>query len=91
MFYLLKTIMLVLKEAVFDNKDEYNFKSPKFNSRKVMIFLVLLMSIFINAFMVDRFYKTATLLIKAQEELKGKCAPTATETPHKKSQGTDIK
>lgn len=79
MLYLLKTIILVLKEAYFDNKEEYNFRSPHFNSRKVMLFITMILSIILNCFLIERFLTTANKLIKAEEQLQEKCVPKPPE------------
>lgn len=56
MLKLLSIITYFFRELVFDYKEEYDFKSSKFNARKVGVFLILLFSISLNWFLVVRLY-----------------------------------
>lgn len=49
-----------LKELVFDSKEEYDFKSSKFNSRKFLVYVLLIVSISCNAFLIIRLYELAS-------------------------------
>ena len=40
---LLSVIIYFLREMIFDSKDEYDFKSAKFNARKFATLLVMLL------------------------------------------------
>jgi hypothetical protein len=66
MLKLLSIITYFFRELVFDYKEEYDFKSSKFNVRKVGLFLILLSSISLNWFLVVRVYH----LSKANIELR---------------------
>ena len=50
-----KIFYYVLRELIFDNKDEYDFNSVKFNTRKFIITILMLLSIAMNAWMIYRF------------------------------------
>ena len=66
MLKLLSIITYFFRELVFDYKEEYDFKSSKFNARKVATFLILIASISLNGFLVVRIYH----LSKANIELR---------------------
>lgn len=63
---LLLMLFHFVQEMVFDSKDEYNIKSPKFNLKKVLIISVLLFSLIINVFLIYNFVKVANLYLELQ-------------------------
>lgn len=69
MLHVLKLFFIILRELIFDNKEEAKFNSPKFNTRKFMAMLLLLLSMFGNVWLIQRFYYIATELITTRNEL----------------------
>ena len=55
LFKALKVLYYVLRELVFDNKEEYDFSSTKFNARKFIVTVMMLFSISLNAWLLYRF------------------------------------
>ena len=55
LFKALKILYYVLRELVFDNKEEYDFSSAKFNARKFIVTVMMLFSISLNAWLLYRF------------------------------------
>lgn len=68
MSHLAKLIFYLLKELIFDNKDEYDFKSRHFNARKFIILIIISLSFVINAWLISRLYYVATELIECRTE-----------------------
>lgn len=68
MFKVFKLFFVVLREIIFDNKEEYNFKSAKFNGRKFIVLLLLSGSIFSNLWLIQRFVHVANRYIEVQAE-----------------------
>ena len=59
MFKLLSILTYFIRELVFDSKDEYDFSSPKFNSRKFIVFLAIIFSMLINLFTITKVFNLA--------------------------------
>ena len=59
-------LLYFFKEIVFDNKEEYNFKSSKFNTRKFIVLIIVMMSVLVAVTMTSRTYALA----KTNLELK---------------------
>ena len=55
LFKALKILYYMLRELVFDNKEEYDFSSAKFNARKFIVTVMMLFSISLNAWLLYRF------------------------------------
>ena len=51
----LKIFYYMLRELVFDNKEEYDFNSAKFNSRKFIVTVMMMISFTLNAWLLYRF------------------------------------
>ncbi len=68
MLQLLKMFWFVIRELAFDSKEEYNFKSNKFNSKKVTLAIMLMLSLFLNIWTLVRFYDVSTNYIEAKKE-----------------------
>ena len=68
MLHLLKMFWFVIRELAFDSKEEYNFKSNKFNSKKVTLAVMLMLSLFLNIWTLVRFYDVSTSYIEAKKE-----------------------
>ena len=67
---LLTMFFRFLREMIFDHKDEYTFSSPGFNTKKVMLVVILIFSLFCNAFLVYNFFKIGSNYIELKAELK---------------------
>ncbi len=68
MLHLLKLFWFVVKELLFDTKEEYDFRSQKFNSKKVMAALALMLSFFLNIWLLDRFYTVSTSYMEVKKK-----------------------
>ena len=67
MLHILKMFWFVIRELAFDSKEEYDFKSSKFNSRKVTLAVMLLLSLFLNIWTLVRFYDVSTSYIEVKK------------------------
>lgn len=67
MLHILKIFWFVIRELAFDSKEEYDFKSKKFNSRKVTLAVMLILSLFLNIWTLMRFYDVSTSYIEAKK------------------------
>jgi len=72
MLHLLKMFWFVVKELLFDSKEEYDFRSKKFNSNKVSVAVALMLSFFLNLWLLERFYETSTSYLEVRKEQKVK-------------------
>lgn len=72
------------QEMIFDSKDEYNIKSPKFNLKKVMVTVILLFSLFTNLFLTYSFVKVAGKYLALQEQHEKLTNPIPEETAKNK-------
>lgn len=72
MLHLLKMFWFVVRELLFDSKEEYDFRSKKFNSKKVSVAITVMLSFFLNLWLLERFYDTSTsyIAIKKEQKLK---------------------
>ena len=66
MLKLLSVIIYFLREMIFDSKDEYDFKSAKFNARKFAVLLVTLLLLLFSCF----FFERCLMLARENIELK---------------------
>lgn len=57
-----------IRGLVFENKDECNFKSPKFNIKKVFVLVLLVLSIVLNFFVSAAFIRLGNRYIELKEE-----------------------
>lgn len=55
LFKALKILYYMLRELVFDNKEEYDYSSTKFNTRKFIVTVMMLLSFSLNAWLLYRF------------------------------------
>lgn len=69
MFKIVSMLFPFLKELVFDSKEEYDFSSSKFNSRKFLVFVLLITLISSNVFLVTRLYKLASTNVELKEKV----------------------
>ena len=65
---ILSALIYLLRELIFDYEEEYNFRSPKFNSKKVITFFLILGSLILNVLLINKVY----VLAKQNSELRQK-------------------
>ena len=61
-------LLYFFKEIVFDNKEEYNFKSSKFNTRKFIVLIVVMLSVLVAITMTSRTYALAKTNLELKED-----------------------
>jgi len=69
---MIKIIFMVLsaiKELIFDNKDESDITSTKFNIKKSISYLIIIISFLLNIFLINRLFKVGDKYFKLKEEL----------------------
>lgn len=79
MLKLLALVLYFFRELVFDSMEEHDFKSPKFDFKKVALFVILVLSFTLNIFLIDRAFTVASTNIELREKIK-----TLTEMSSKK-------
>lgn len=82
MLNLIKLVFYLMRELIFDNKEEYDFKSSKFNTRKFIVLLIVTMSFIINGWLLYRFVVIANDMIRCRA-LVDEYAPIHTTTSGK--------
>lgn len=80
MFQFAKLIFYLLRELIFDNKEEYDYKSAKFNARKFIILIIIMLSIFMNIWMLYRFVLVSGDIRQYRTDLEA-CQKTCTLQP----------
>lgn len=48
----IRILYYVLRELVFDNKEEYDFSSSKFNTRKFIVTVMMMVSLTLNGWLL---------------------------------------
>lgn len=81
MFQIIKLVFYVLREMIFDNKDEYDYKSSKFNARKMTFLVLMILSLVLNGWMLYRF------IIVSQEFKQIRETPCDCSSPSLKKDG----
>ena len=69
-------LVYFFRELIFESKEEYDFKSRKFNSKKVLLFILVMLSFTANMFFVNRIYHLAIDNAKLRKELQSLGHPT---------------
>lgn len=72
-FHIFKLFFVVLKELVFDSKEEYDYKHAKFNARKVMLFILIFLSFIMNIWLFQRFVVVAVELTRCRTNVMLYC------------------
>ena len=67
MLSFLKPLGMFFREILYDTKDEYNYTSFKFNSRKAVVFCVFILLSLVSCNMVKHAYRLAKENIRLQE------------------------
>ena len=99
MFQLVRLLFYMLREFIFDHKDEYDYRSAQFSSRKVMIFILLLLSFLMNGWLFFRLFQASGKLwichqqvismeTKPDDDVKASTPPS--KPPSKKAPGPVI-
>ena len=73
MVQMAKLIFYLLRELIFDNKEEYNYKSVKFNTRKFIVLILVCLSLTCNVWLGYRFLGVATALIHLRQQVEKGC------------------
>lgn len=74
MSYLAKLLFYLLRDLIFEDGDEYNRKSEAFNSKRVMLFILVALSLFLNAWLFYRFISVSAQYIRYQQNTEAHCA-----------------
>ena len=69
MIQIAKLFLYLLRELIFDSKDEYDFKSKKFNARKFIVLILLSLSFVLNTWLFYRFSLLAKQYWACQEQV----------------------
>lgn len=73
MVQMAKLIFYLVRELIFDNKEEYNYKSVKFNTRKFIVLILVCLSLTCNVWLGYRFMGVATSLIHLRQQIEKGC------------------
>lgn len=66
MINIIKLLFYLLRELIFDNKEEYDFRSSKFNTRKFIVLILVTMSFVINGWLLYRFISVANEYLRCK-------------------------
>lgn len=77
MMHFLKLGFYLLQELVFDHKDEYNYKSARFNPKKVVLFFAILCSVVLNQVLAYRLVIVSKSIVEFRVQLKEACREAA--------------
>ena len=58
------------RELIFDSKEEYDINSTSFNTRKVLTFLIMVLSICLNIALVARVFSMALEIVEFKEKIE---------------------
>lgn len=67
---LISMLFSFIRGVIFDHKDEYNFKSTKFNTKKVLILILFIISLISNILLLQSFIKLGNKYLTLQHEVK---------------------
>lgn len=56
MLYIVKAFFFIMRELLFDSKEEYDMKSTLFNTRKFVFLIIVTVSIFMNFLFTFRIF-----------------------------------
>ena len=76
----LSIFIYFLREMIFDSKEEYDFKSAKFNARKFAVMLMVLLLLLLTGFFFERSWKLAKENISLKLQLSEQCEKNAEQT-----------
>lgn len=76
----LSILVTFIRDLFFDTPDELNFKSTDFNTRKVVVFLTIIMLVSLSTFLINR----SIVLVDRIKKLEQTCSSAATDKkdPH---------
>lgn len=75
MWKIVTMLLYFLRELVFESPGEYDFKSNKFNPRKIAILLLLSASIIFNVLLIERIVYISDKYILLREQKTEKNPP----------------
>lgn len=80
MLHFAKLVFYLFRELIFDNKEEYDFKSARFNTRKFLILILITLSFVVNVWVIYRFIGVAVELVTTKSTLE-QCEKTRAKPP----------
>lgn len=69
MFKIILMIFYFLRELAFDNREQWDFKSPRFDPRRMMLFTMAALSMGLNVIVVWNFYDQYVALTTVRKKL----------------------
>ena len=78
MFHLFKLLFLLLRGLIYENQDEMDIKSRKFNARKFIALILLMLSMITNGWLIYRFFSVANEHIALKESITKSCPQVLT-------------
>lgn len=66
MIHAFKLLFIIIKSLIFENSDEYNIRSPGFKPKKMITFVIIILSISANLLLTVRLHS----LVKECREYK---------------------
>lgn len=92
---ILNLLLYFFKEIIFEHKDEHDFQKKEFNTRKMVVCLLLIISFATNILFLERIYKLAITNIGLRGALIGKeipiCGKNMDEAPSDSGNDAKIK
>jgi hypothetical protein len=70
MFKIITSLLVFFREIIFESKEEYDFKSRKFNPIKTMAYIIIVTSLVLNVFLVTRVYYMAVASIATKKKIE---------------------
>lgn len=70
MLKIITAILVFIRELVFESKDEYDFKSRKFNPIKSIAYLIIVFSLVLNYFLINRVYTMAGTSLAMKKKIE---------------------
>ena len=67
---LVSIIFYFIRELLFDSKKEYDFRSPQFDPRKMIFFVLTAISICVNIFLIGRVVTIAHESVKDSDKIR---------------------
>lgn len=63
-------VLSTIRELIFDNKDESDITSTKFNLKKSLSYLIIIVSFLLNIFLVERLFKVGNKYFQLKAEIE---------------------
>lgn len=68
MLHAIKLLFIIFRNLIFENKDEYNIRSPEFKPKKMIIFILITLSFLANIIVGYRVYTLVNECIYVRKE-----------------------